>query len=239
VSFYIWAYPPPDPTQAHQSKEWVIREVAGVLLDTQAIWMTWRVSGVEVWVKATHDTVGMPEGADLQRLVEASKEIAPPSADADNGSGSLEFIAPGPGGPMLIGGQRVSLDEAIRDSTFPIIRPQHEKASDASLLEVWRQPKTGEVGLKYASGVTAYLTIWPPNAARDPATFYADMVKETGAGWTQSFGDHPGWVIPANSQSDGAPPESVVLLTIDQVEIALHGEVSADELVAIAASVRA
>jgi hypothetical protein len=141
-----------------------------------------------------------------------------------------------PSRPLLDGGIRVSVEEAAARSGIAVYRPQASLASDDSLSEVWLgTANVPEIGLRYESGLRAYLSVWP--AGKKPADFYGRFVAESGVGWTTTINGHPALVIPANAQGDGFPPTTVVDISLGSVEVSLHADVSVEELVAIAATV--
>lgn len=168
--------------------------------------------------------------------VALSRELSATGETADYGS--LSASIPGPTDPLLLGGTRVTLEQALRMVPFRIPRPQHELASDGTLTEVWVQPDTGEVGLRYSSGIRAYITTWPPRQVQDPMSFYTQQATEAGAGWATTIVGNPALVIPKDAQAPGFPPVSVVDVTIGGVEISLHADVPIEQLVDIAGTIR-
>lgn len=139
--------------------------------------------------------------------------------------------------PLLVPGERVSLSDALEQAPMLLMRPQHELASDSSLTEVWVANEGGfrEVGFRCASGLRAYLSVWPP--ASDPMAFYESLVKDTGAGSVVTISGNPAWVSAANSQADGFPAHSVVDMTVGGIEISLQGDFRAATLLEVAESV--
>lgn len=147
-----------------------------------------------------------------------------------------------PNQPLLRDGQLVTLDQAASSLPFPIFRPHDAAASDDTLTQVWVKIDTQdaalgfEAALRYASGLRAYLTVWPPSA--DPGAFYRQQVAESGVGSAETINGHPAYVVAANAQTAGFPPWGVVDLSIGNVEISLQGNFSVEDLVRIAASVQ-
>lgn len=140
---------------------------------------------------------------------------------------------------VLLGGRKVSLDEAAAETDIPLLRPQAEEASDDVLKAVWlvteEQPA---VAFEYESGVRVYLTTWPKGNPLSPEQFYKQLVSESGAGWTQDIDGIVAWVSPADSQAAGRPPEAIVDFVVDGVEVSLRGgRLSVDDLVKVAESI--
>jgi hypothetical protein len=157
-------------------------------------------------------------------------------APQDQTTFGIGFDPTDPSEDLLQPGRRVTL--AVADSTVPfsLIRPQHASASDASVIEVWLgEAGVNEVGFRYASGLRAYLTVWPEG--KDPASFYKSHASDSGAGRYQEINGYPAWVVSADEQAKGYPPTSVVDLSIGNVEISLHADLPADTLVEVAATV--
>jgi hypothetical protein len=148
----------------------------------------------------------------------------------------LGFDPTDPQEDLLQPGHRVPLDVAVATFDWAIIRPQHQLASDKTLAEVWiGDTGAQEIGLRYESGLRAYLSVWPDS--KDPGGFYRSLVSESGAGAYQEINGHPAWVVAVNEQASGYPPNAVVDLTIGRVEISLQGDFPIETLVGIAATV--
>jgi hypothetical protein len=148
----------------------------------------------------------------------------------------LGFDPTDPNEELLQPGHQVTLEEASATVGFGLIRSQHPLASDRNLGEVWLgEAGATEVGLRYESGLRAYITIWP--AGKDPAAFYEKLASETGAGRSQTINGFPAWAVSANEHSSGYPPTAVVDLSIGGVEISLQGDFPLETLIAIAETV--
>jgi len=148
----------------------------------------------------------------------------------------LGFDPTDPKEDLLQPGHQVTLEEASATVGVGLIRPRHPLASDASLAEVWLgEAGATEVGLRYESGLRAYITTWP--AGKDPAAFYEKLASEAGAGRSQTINGFPAWAVSANEHSTGSPPTAVVNLSIGRVEISLHGDFPLETLIAIAETV--
>ena len=152
--------------------------------------------------------------------------------------GDLGPVIPGPADPLLVGGHLATLDEASRILGRAVPRPVHPSASDDSLTEVWVQPETGEVALRYASGIRAYVTSWPARPAQTPAEFYEQQAREAGAGRATTIGGYPALVIPKDAQAPGWPPVAVMDITIGSLEVSLHADLPVEQLIRVAQTVR-
>lgn len=141
-----------------------------------------------------------------------------------------------PSQPLLLGGRLVGLEQAKDITGIPVLRPRHPLASDASLYQVWiSTSETPEVALRYSTGVRVYLSVWPPGSV--PATFYQTQVAESGVGEFQMISGNPAWVVAANAQAPSWPPNAVVDVSIGNIEVILQGNVSVEDLVAVAETV--
>jgi len=81
-------------------------------------------------------------------------------------------------------------------------------------------------------------TLQPGPRAKDPAGFYKTSAEESGAGTFQEINGHPAWVVEADSQAPGFPEESFVLLSIDDVESTLQGQLPLEDIVKVAGTVK-
>jgi len=143
---------------------------------------------------------------------------------------------------LLLGGRRVSLEDAIATAPYEVFRPQSPEmgVGDGTVEEVWVSgDDSSTVALKYSSSLVAYLTQWP--AGTDPEASYKEIASETGVGLVQMINGHPAWVVAADAQAPGFPPTAVIDITIGRVEVSLHAgpETSVDDLIKIAASISA
>ena len=138
-----------------------------------------------------------------------------------------------PGQPVLIGGERITLNDAKSAWPFPVYRPQHSAASDDSLTEVWST--ADELALRYASGVRAYLSVWPRSRIGDAEASYRDWAADTAAEYLEING-FPAMVTAPEAAIENA--EGVLTLTVGRVEISLYAYLPPEQLIAIAETVR-
>jgi hypothetical protein len=139
---------------------------------------------------------------------------------------------------LLTGGRRVSLETAEDASPFSLVRPHSSLASDESLTEVWiGGADDPTVGFRYQSGVEVILTPWPDG--KDPEDSYRAQASDF-AGAVEMIAGNPAWVIPKDVQAPGYPPETMVSISVDNVEAVISGgSWSREQVVEIAASVEA
>lgn len=128
-------------------------------------------------------------GSGVVALFRAATEATPNTSFFN-----LGFDPTDPSEELLQPGRQVTLEEASATTGVGLIRPQHTIASDASLSEVWLgESGDTEVGLRYDSGLRAYITVWP--AGGDPAAFYGKLASVTDAGRYQTINGFPAWVF--------------------------------------------
>lgn len=132
--------------------------------------------------------------------------------------------------PLLRDGRQVDLSTASAVTPFQIYRPQTAVNADGTIREVWVYGgPPPEAAIRYISGLRVYLTTWP--AGQDPASFYQSQVEESGVGSYQTINGYPAYVVGADAQAPGYPATSVVDVTVGNVEISLHADMTTDELV--------
>lgn len=137
---------------------------------------------------------------------------------------------------LLRGGERVNLAEAEARVGFDLLRPQDDVASDASISEVWiLTGETTEAALRYESGLRIYLTVWP--TAANPRSFYEELARDSGVGRVLEINGFPAFSVGKDEQAQGYPADSVVLVSIGNVEVSLHADMPIDELVNTAMTV--
>lgn len=185
----------------------------------------WRALGRRVAPFALVAVLGLTAGFALWAIGRPSVSVVP-----DPTSGRDE---------VLLGGTRVTLQEAAAGVGFSILRPDSPLASDDTLVEVWlASGEGGAVALVYELGVRVYLSTWPVANPMTPEQFYQQQAAVTGAGWTENINGVSAWVAPANAQAPGLPPESIIDFVVDGVEVSVRGgSFSADELMEVARSI--
>jgi hypothetical protein len=142
-----------------------------------------------------------------------------------------------PGAPVISDGKLVSLEEAGTALGEVVLLPSDQLASKDNLNEVWANEETGDVAVTFKSGITIYYTVWRSTAASTPSEFYATQAKESGVGEARLVGGDPAYVVAADAQTEGFPPDDVVDLTVGDQELSIHGEVGVDALLRVASSV--
>jgi hypothetical protein len=141
---------------------------------------------------------------------------------------------PGAADPLLLGGSVVPLDEAAALASYPISMPSDSLASSSSLTQVWIQRETGEVALRFSTGIRIYFAEWP--AGKDPAESLEQQASDAGAGWIDAVAGHPVWVLPMNAGGDGFPPQANVTLVVGGAEVNIWGDAPTDGLLRVASS---
>ncbi len=142
---------------------------------------------------------------------------------------------PGPTDPLLAAGRVVSHDEAEAAVPYPITLPSDKLASESSLTEVWVREDTGEVALRFSTGVRIYLAEWPKG--KDPASSFETQLADSGAGSIQEAAGHPAWVLEKDAQKEGFPPQANLTIVVGGVETNIWGDVSTADLLRIAESI--
>lgn len=168
-----------------------------------------------------------------------------PSAPALDGSGGFSprlrdpMAIFDPEEPLIIGGREATLEEAKPVVEHSLFRP-NTAVDPVVWIGTFRNESgaiTHEVGLRYASSLAVTYARWPAGTG-DVLTRYQSMAREWDVGYATRIGDHPAWVIPRHARSPGAPPYSVVNITIKGLEVSLAGRMEADNLVALAETLR-
>jgi hypothetical protein len=168
-----------------------------------------------------HDATRLGGARDIPRTAHNSSFLLDPRVDTKD---------------LLLGGQQVSLAEAEKESDFALYRPNSPMAADKSLSEVWIGGAGDRaVAFRYETGVTIYLTPWPEG--KDVAKSYESRVADTGAGSVQMISGNTAWVIPKDSQAEGMPPDTVINMVVNGVELSIHGDLPTDDMLSIASSV--
>lgn len=141
-----------------------------------------------------------------------------------------------PNEPLMIEGIQLPVAElniAAQQVGYPLYRPEGESPS-----EVWVSADLTEAGLRYGDQLVIAYTKWPAGTG-DILSRYARMAESRQAGYVTEIAGHPAWVTPVDAQRPGAPPVNVVRVTIDDVEVALLGRISLEDLLAKAARLQA
>jgi hypothetical protein len=138
------------------------------------------------------------------------------------------------------GAEDVSLAAATSAAPFPIHRPDHPLASDASLTNVWVQVPaadsdhpTMQVALWYSSGLEIHMARVSPG---DKEPLVSDFPEDLPVSY-EKIGDTEARVIPPGVLAPGQPGS--VTLVRDGVLIVLFGwlpDLSAEDLRSIAAT---
>jgi hypothetical protein len=138
--------------------------------------------------------------------------------------------------PLLSGGQQVSIDEAAALADHAVyITPMLQ---DPEAWAVEYSDESGvryDVGLRYGSTLAVLFATF--DEGQDPAEVYRAESTDWGVGYLDTVNGNPVWVVPRAENSLDAST-SVLHIAIGDTDVELHGHMSAQELVDVAASLR-
>jgi hypothetical protein len=138
-------------------------------------------------------------------------------------------LSPGP----ITAGTKTTLEDAIAEAPFQILRPNDPLASDHSLTAVWvRAGPAALVTLQYRSGILIKVQEYQ---GKDPATNYAAVQKDFENAYVTTIGREPALILRGNVP--GMAPSMFITINGIQVEIqGGSGPFTADAIIRIAAS---
>ena len=140
-----------------------------------------------------------------------------------------------PNQPLMPTGREVSLSEAEERFGHNIPLPNSQLLGD-EMAEVWYSSTTNEVATRFGSKLFIEYPEW--SKGQDPGDEYASQASSWAQGETAQIGAYPAWLIPADSGGENLPPVPVVHISIRGLDITLYGDMTLDELVEVAATLR-
>lgn len=187
---------------------------------------------IRLWASALVATIGL--GVIMSAAVSTLGEENSTAGHTALAPDGPAIALPGPATPLLQGGEVATRQRAAAIVGYAIPIPADQLASEATLTEIWAQSDTDEVALRFSTGIRIYLAKWP--AGKNPGESLARQAEEAEAGWVETVGGHPVWVLPKNAQDEGFPPQANVTMVTAGVEVNIWGDVSTDQLLRIAAT---
>jgi hypothetical protein len=140
-----------------------------------------------------------------------------------------------PSHPLLSDGFQASgIASASEAVAFAVLRPHNSVADDNIIDQTWVD--SSEVAIRYSSGVRVYVKQWPQGS--DPAGWYKTSQARTGAGTVETIGGNPCWYADKGAAGNGFPVDAFVDISIGNVDIAITGTASLNDLLSAAASVK-
>jgi len=139
-----------------------------------------------------------------------------------------------PNQPLLLEGERMTVDEAVDRATGPYFRPDHPCANDDIVTEAWLGPAGWGGALRYETGLRVYQSLWQFEG--DLAIRFRRSTRDH-PGYHLVIDGHPAFVIPEDAAGPGNPHEGVVSILIGTAEVQIYGHLSPDELIEVAESV--